>query len=119
MAIVALVSDLVFDSKVRAAAASAGVAAKVVRTSADVLTALPAAEGVILDLAASGAGDPVALVGTIRTHYPQVPLVAFLSHVEVELAAAARAAGATEVLPRSAFVQRLPDLLKAWSAPAQ
>lgn len=115
MAIVALVSDLVFDSKVRAAAAAAGVTAKVVRTPADVLAALPTAEGVILDLGAGGAGDPVALVGTIRAQCPQLPLVAFLSHVEVELAAAARAAGATEVLPRSAFVQRLPCLLRDWS----
>lgn len=115
MAIVALVSDLVFDSKIRAAAAAAGVALKMARTPADVLAALPEAKGVILDLGALRAGDPVPLIETIRQQCPELPVVAFLSHVEVELAAAARSAGATEVLPRSAFVQRLPDILRAWS----
>jgi hypothetical protein len=38
--------------------------------------------------------------------------VAFLSHVQTELAAQARAAGATEVLPRSVFTQNLARILE-------
>ena len=41
----------------------------------------------------------------------QVPVIAFGSHVNVELLEAARAAGA-EVMPRSQFASTLPDILK-------
>lgn len=40
-----------------------------------------------------------------------VPIVAFSSHVQRDAMAAARAAGADEVLARSAFLHRLPGLL--------
>ena len=40
-----------------------------------------------------------------------IPLVGFLSHIQTDLAASARAAGCDMVLPRSAFVKELPDLL--------
>jgi hypothetical protein len=40
-----------------------------------------------------------------------LPVVGFFSHVHVERAKAAREAGCTRVLPRSAFVEQLPALL--------
>ena len=45
-----------------------------------------------------------------------VPIVAFFSHVHAGRAAAARAAGASRALARSAFVQELPGLLEAAAA---
>jgi hypothetical protein len=39
-------------------------------------------------------------------------IVAFLSHVQVELAAQARAAGCSEIMPRSAFTQNLAAILQ-------
>ena len=39
--------------------------------------------------------------------------IAFASHVHTEMIAAARAAGADNVLPRSAFAGRLADILQA------
>jgi CheY-like chemotaxis protein len=41
-----------------------------------------------------------------------VPVVGFFSHVHAERAAAAHAAGATQALPRSAFVRDLPRILE-------
>jgi hypothetical protein len=41
-----------------------------------------------------------------------MPVMAFLSHVQVELAAMARAAGCTDVLPRSEFTKNLAALLE-------
>jgi hypothetical protein len=41
-----------------------------------------------------------------------VPVVGFFAHVQTELMQRARAAGFDEVLPRSAFVARLPDILR-------
>jgi hypothetical protein len=43
--------------------------------------------------------------------------VAFLSHVHAEGAEAARAAGCSRVLARSAFVQELPRLIAAAASP--
>jgi CheY-like chemotaxis protein len=40
-----------------------------------------------------------------------LPVVGFFSHVHAEKAEAARAAGFTRVLPRSAFVKALADIL--------
>jgi hypothetical protein len=42
-----------------------------------------------------------------------VPVIVFLSHVHVQRAEAARAAGCTRVLARGAFVRDLPRLLAA------
>ena len=42
----------------------------------------------------------------------QAHVVAYLSHVQVELAAAAKEAGADTVLPRSAFSAKLPEILQ-------
>jgi hypothetical protein len=40
-------------------------------------------------------------------------VLAFLSHVQTDLAAQARAAGCTEVIPRSVFTQNLAAILEA------
>jgi hypothetical protein len=55
-----------------------------------------------MDALSAIAGDPALAA---------VHLVGFYSHVETERARAARAAGCRTVLPRSAFVQQLDDLL--------
>jgi CheY-like chemotaxis protein len=39
------------------------------------------------------------------------PIIGFLSHVQVDLAEKARAAGCQSVLPRSTFTQNLADIL--------
>jgi hypothetical protein len=44
------------------------------------------------------------------------PVIGFYPHVDDELAAAASAAGCDEVLPRSVFFRRLPELLASGSA---
>ena len=41
-----------------------------------------------------------------------IRLVGFFSHVETELQVAAEKAGFDQVLPRSAFTNRLPQILK-------
>ena len=47
----------------------------------------------------------------IRAAKNDVRVVAFLSHVQRDLAAQAQAAGCTEVMPRSPFTQNLPAIL--------
>jgi hypothetical protein len=52
-----------------------------------------------------------AAVTAVRDLYG-IPIVGFFSHVQPERAAAARAAGCTWALPRSAFVRQLEGLLR-------
>ncbi len=64
---------------------------------------------VIADLEALG-GDPAAVVQALVSAGKTV--LAFGPHVQGEMLAAARAAGAV-VLPRSVFLERLPEILAA------
>ena len=65
---------------------------------------------VIVDLNARS--NPVATIEQIRATQKELPVVAFLSHVQTALAAQARAAGSTEVMPRSVFTQNLARILE-------
>jgi len=117
--VVAFVPDLFFAAKVAATAEAAGVRLEILEP--DAVLARCAAEGaapanapalVILDL---GAGERAlglarALKSAARAGGP--PLVGFFSHVDTATRDAALAAGVDTVLPRSAFVARLPALLR-------
>ncbi len=78
-------------------------------TADSALAAASAAAVVIADLAALG-DDPASAVRRLVAAGKSV--LAFGPHVEGEMLAAARAAGAV-VLPRSVFLDRLPELLRA------
>ncbi len=106
----ALVDDLFFRTKIVETARHLDVELACFATPSDlvdeVLANPPAL--VILDLNASN--DPFdALKRLPRGN--SVPLIAFLSHVQTELAERARVAGCTEVMPRSQFSKELPAIL--------
>ena len=101
--------DLFFTSKVTGTAQALGlrveafdnVAMATARLSADDVAC------VLFDL-----GAPRASITDLFAALPTpIPVIAFGSHVNVELLAAAQAAGA-EVMPRSQFASTLPDILK-------
>ncbi len=112
MAVLAMVDDLFFRAKIEAAAKQAGVSVTI-RATVEAAIA-PPAEGswqlVIVDLHLS-TSDPIETISALRRMAPTTPMLGYGSHVEAELHARARAAGCTDVLPRSVFVQRLPALL--------
>lgn len=111
--IIAAVDDLMFASKISAAARRAGVDVVFVK-SLDELRSAAAGDAalLILDLN-SRRTDPLATVAAIRRDDALAHLrtVGFVSHVQGDLVAAARKAGVDEVLARSAFVERLPEIL--------
>lgn len=109
--VVALMDDLFFQMKVLETAKHLGVEFKVA-ANADVLATMldPPTKLVIVDL--NSKNDPVATISRLRATQKELPVVAFLSHVQTELAAQARSAGATEVLPRSVFTQNLARILE-------
>ena len=108
---VALMDDLFFQMKIAETAKQLGVDFQVATTSEALLSLLdPPTKLVIIDLNARS--SPVATIEHLRATHKDMPVVAFLSHVQTELAAIARAAGCTDVLPRSVFTQNLAALLE-------
>lgn len=110
--VVALMDDLFFQMKLAETAKQLGVEVKVA-TNGDALMALmdSAPKLVIVDLNARS--QPLQVIEKVRQSNKDVRVVAFLSHVQTQLAAQAQAAGCTEVLPRSSFTQNLAAILSA------
>lgn len=103
--------DLFFTSKVTGTAQALGLRVDSVDDIATAKSRLEAGDigCVLLDLAA-----PRVSVADLLAAMPEsarVPIIAFGSHVSVELLESARAAGA-EVMPRSQFSATLPDILR-------
>jgi CheY-like chemotaxis protein len=118
--VVALVEDLIFLSRIRETAKAVGVTVNTgdtINCVASIAQARP--QAILLDLnsrrlaavdcARALKADPVTR---------QIPIVGFVSHVQSDLIAAARAAGCDLVLARSAFSRQLPDLLRKLASEA-
>ena len=110
-AVLCLVRDLLFYSKIRAAAESAGVALKSLRDPAKLID--ETGSGLIVDLNQPDA-LPAAAAWRQRTGRS---VVGFVSHVDVETINTARAAGIDRVLARSQFEQNLPGILRGLASP--
>jgi DNA-binding NtrC family response regulator len=109
--VVAFVDDLMFLSRIREAASRQQVEVQSARKVPQLLAAC--AEGarlVILDLD-SPRLDTAAALAALQSEHAALPVVGFFSHVDVEKARRAQAAGCGRVLPRSTFVQKLDALL--------
>ena len=116
MAVFAYVTDLLFSTKITSTGQALGAPVKVARGADGLTTALdmaPATDGrntlVIVDLNASG--DPLEAIRRMKARAAPPRVIAYVSHVQADLAAAAREAGADEVMPRSAFSMNLPAIL--------
>ena len=114
--VVALVSDLIFSSRIREAAAPLGVAVRGARNPQALLTLcraeMPALVLADLDDTRVGALDAVRALredAALR----DLTVVGFVSHVDEARARDAQAAGVSRVLARGAFVHELPRLLEA------
>ncbi len=108
--VLAVVPDLFFAVRVSATARHAGVPLELVPPPRAVARAAEA--GAVLLLIDLHAPSAVELVATLKAAQPGLPIVGFYSHVETALRRNALEAGADAALPRSAFVERLPDLLQ-------
>lgn len=111
---IAAVDDLFFASKIRAVAEHLGLSIEFARNDQAVIDSArretPAV--IVVDLH-SQKFQPLALAGLLKedTQLKSIRLVGFYSHVETELQTAAEKAGFDQVLPRSAFTNRLPQIL--------
>ena len=112
--VLAAVEDLLFRSKISETALSLGIEAAFPRNPRRLLEALRESppDLLVLDLN-SARFEPLALLQTMKSDVATrgVPTVGFLSHVQKDLAVAAREAGCDRVVARSAFTKDLPRIL--------
>ena len=114
--IVAAIDDLFFMAKVKDAAVAAGLGIGFAKSKEDAL--LQSATGpclVVIDLNA-GKLSPVDLVVELKSR--GVPVLGFLSHVNIELRAKAEEAGADRVLARSALAKNINAIFREFASEA-
>jgi CheY-like chemotaxis protein len=114
--ILCVMSDLFFLVKILDAAKKLGIGAEFVKdrdVALEKLRGLPPL--VILDLNCTGA-DPIGIVKAMKNDPATkgIPVVAFVSHVQVDLKQLAQDSGCDLVLARSAFAQNLPEVLESY-----
>jgi PleD family two-component response regulator len=110
----AAVEDLLFRSKISETAVQLGIEASFPRSPKKLSEALKDAPPnlLILDLNSSRF-EPLQLLRTVKSDEEtrDVRTVGFLSHVQKDLAVAAKEAGCDRVMARSAFTKDLPKVL--------
>ncbi len=112
--VVAAVEDLLFRSKISETANTLGVEALFPRSPRKLIEQASSSppDLLVLDLN-SARYEPLNLLREIKSDQAlkDVPVVGFLSHVQKDLAVAARELGCDRVMARSAFTRDLPEVL--------
>ena len=114
--ILVAVDDLLFSSKIRTTGKQVGAELTFARTPAEILeharTSRPSM--VIFDLN-SAKVEPLETIAALKKDpaTASIRTIGFVSHVHTELIAAARQAGADDVLARSTFAGNLAEILQS------
>ncbi len=117
--VVAVVDDLFFGAKLQETARHLEIPLVLLPAAQDVpATVRQCRPAVLIVDLQSEACAPLEVIRRIKTDpdLRTTPVLGFVSHVRDDLKTAATDAGCDEVLPRSAFSARLPDILRRWTA---
>jgi CheY-like chemotaxis protein len=114
------IEDLFFIAKIQETARKLGVKVAFVKNEKDAIAALTAGEDedlpglIVFDLNNTNA-KPLTLIPKLKAKLKRnTSIVGFLSHLQGDLKAKAVEAGCDTVMPRSAFSQNLPNLLRRY-----
>jgi CheY-like chemotaxis protein len=114
------IEDLFFIAKIQETARKLGVKVAFVKNEKDAITALTAGEEedrpglIVFDLNNANA-KPLTLIPKLKAKLKRsTSIVGFLSHLQGDLKAKAVEAGCDTVMPRAAFSQNLPNLLRRY-----
>ena len=110
--VIALVDDLFFQSKLVETARNVGVVVQTVTTGDALVSAAASNPPRLLLVDLNARQGPLDAIERLHASGNPLPVVAFLSHVQTELAEKARAAGCHRVLPRSKFTADLAEILR-------
>ncbi len=114
--IYAFVDDLFFLAKIQETARKIGVKVDFVKAEKDVLDSILGLEEkpslIIFDLN-SNSGKPLVAIPKLKAKLKKdTNIIGFLSHIQGDLKVKAMEAGCDMVVPRSAFSQNLPNILR-------
>jgi CheY-like chemotaxis protein len=114
------IEDLFFIAKIQETARKLGVKVAFVKNEKDAIAALTAGEEedrpglIVFDLNNANA-KPLTLIPKLKAKLKRsTSIVGFLSHLQGDLKAKAVEAGCDTVMPRAAFSQNLPNLLRRY-----
>jgi len=116
--VLAVLEDLFFTVKINEAAKRAGLPITFVKSEHDALEQAKLQPAlIIMDINFQGI-DPLNLIRTLKAdeQTKRINLIGYLSHVQGELKLQAQEAGCDMVMPRSAFSQNLPQILRRHSS---
>jgi len=108
--VLALVDDLFFRMKLVETARLTGVELACFGTPDDLVAEARAHAPALVVVDLNTKESPLRAIEQLAAGN-SLPVVAFLSHVQADLAERARRAGCTEVMPRSQFSKELPTIL--------
>lgn len=118
--IIAVVDDLFFSSKFREAAKTLDIDVEFVKNTDGLKEKISSEKPslIIFDLNSRG-GSPLEIIKSIKStsELKQIPVIGFLSHVQIELRKEADRAGCDLVIPRSRFSKDLQEILRKYSVP--
>ncbi len=113
--VLAAVDDLIFAAKIKATGQATGAELRFAKSLAAAIAQAEedAPDCVLVDLHSEKC-EPLALARAFKSsdRLKNVWLIGFFSHVQTALMREAQAAGYDDVLPRSAFTKRLPEILQ-------
>ena len=118
--IFAFVDDLFFQAKIQETARKLNVKMEFVKSEADLtdkikLNGEEKPSLIIFDLN-NNSVKPLTLIPKLKSKLKKTSVIGFLSHVQGDLKQKAHEVGCDMVLPRSAFSQNLPQLLRRHAA---
>jgi CheY-like chemotaxis protein len=121
--IFAFIDDLFFLAKIQETARKLNVKVQFVKSEKEVLDSIAESEQapslIIMDLNNSSV-KPISAISKLKSKLKkQSNIIGFLSHVQGDLKLKAQEAGCDMVLPRSAFSQNLPQLLRRHGSSAE
>jgi CheY-like chemotaxis protein len=122
--IFAFIEDLFFMAKIQETARKLNVKVEFVKTDKDLMDKMQQngeekPSLIIFDLNNANA-KPLTLIPKLKTKLKKgTSIIGFLSHVQGDLKQKAHEVGCDMVLPRSAFSQNLPQLLRRHGAPEE
>ena len=122
--IFAFVDDLFFSAKIQETARKMNVKVEFVKSDKDLMDRMEQngeekPSLIIFDLN-NAAVKPLTLIPKLKTKLKKgTSIIGFLSHVQGDLKQKAHEVGCDMVLPRSAFSQNLPQLLRRHGAPEE
>ncbi len=110
--VLALVDDLFFQAKMAETARQVGVALEAVASGDALIAAAETDPPRLLLVDLNARQGALEAIERLHASGNSRPVIAFLSHVQTELAQRARAAGCQQVLPRSKFTSELAEILR-------